>query len=139
MLRADNNDATLIVLEYSDKIHRATLLCTVSTLLLLSMIRVSRSCITRTHTSKATVEGHKRSQVGHGTVGNFVPSSIGFSKTYDRFYNKARGGPLVAEGDQLWRHKLSGGGQVAVLQVVRGDQVWLLQLVRGDRFWGNRL
>ena len=27
----------------------------------------------------------------------------------------------MAEGDQLWRRKLSGGGQVAVLQVVRGD------------------
>ena len=29
---------------------------------------------------------------------------------YDRVYDKASGGPLiVAEGDQLWRRKLSGG------------------------------
>ena len=43
----------------------------------------------------------------------------------------------MAEGDQLWRCKLSGGGQVAVLQVVRGDQVWLLQLVRGGPILGG--
>ena len=54
------------------------------------------------------MEGHKRSQVGHGTVGYFVPSSIGFSKIYDRFYDKASGGPLVAEGD------LVSHGQTAV-------------------------
>ena len=30
MLRVDNNDVKLIVLEYSDKIHRAALLCTFS-------------------------------------------------------------------------------------------------------------
>ena len=40
----------------------------------------------------------------------------------------------MAEGDQLWRRKFSGGDKLqSVLQVVRGDQVWLLQLVRGDR------
>ena len=32
ILRKDNNDVTLVVLEYSDKIHRVALLCTFSSL-----------------------------------------------------------------------------------------------------------
>ena len=31
---------------------------------------------------------------------------------YDRVYDKASGGPLMAEGDQLWRRKLSGGDKL---------------------------
>ena len=89
-------------------------------------IRVSRSCITRTHTSNC-IRPPRRPQEAIGRHSRALCAwPYAFSKICDRVYHrvyaKANGGPLMAEGDQLWQRKLSGGGQVAALQVVRGTK-----------------
>ena len=47
-------------------------------------------------------------------MGHFVTPSQ--RSMPDRVYDKASGGPLMAEGDQLWRRKLSGGDKLQNLQ-----------------------
>ena len=75
-------------------------------------IRVSRSFITRTHTSNATSKATVERDTRSAQWGTLCLALYAFSKIYDRVYDKASGGPLMAEGDQLWRRKLSGGDKL---------------------------
>ena len=64
---------------------------------------VSRSCITRTHTSnyKATSEAAVEREARLAQWGTLCLALPLLKDLYDRVYDKASGGPLMAEGDQL--------------------------------------